>query len=272
MSQERIPTLGAIFSEKDVRDYKAVCKVSNKQYPDEFELELDIVKNQGSISSCVAHGLSTVIEYFNKKETGKSTRMSTAYIYGNRNTSILKGEGMIIRDALAALRLYGDVSNNKFPGNTEVPEAIKNFNEKCEELYEIGYKNRISSYFRINDEDTIKECLMNNGPVVIGMTWYSDIRVRNGIMTSTCEKKNSRGGHCMVIYGWNSDGWKIQNSWGKHWGIEGRAIIPYDMEIKEIWGVTDDIIEGVDIVKPYSSDIGKVIAKVLNLFWKLFIK
>ena len=113
---------------------------------------------------------------------------------------------------------------------------------------------------------------MNNGPVIIAINWYSDMKVSKGILTSTCEKKNNKGGHCLIIYGWNSDGWKVQNSWGRYWGKKGCAILPYDMEINEIWGVTDDIIEGVDIVKPFTSDIGKIIAKILNVFWNLFSK
>ena len=48
----------------------------------------------------------------------------------------------------------------------------------------------------------------------------------------------------MVIYGWNKQGWKIQNSWGTSWGNQGRAILPYDTKLSEAYGVIDDIYEG----------------------------
>ena len=62
MSKERI--LGALFSKPDVRDYVATTKM--EEFPDAFELKLPKVKNQGTVGSCVAHALSTVVEYFNK--------------------------------------------------------------------------------------------------------------------------------------------------------------------------------------------------------------
>mgnify|MGYP003317644493 CR=1 FL=1 len=51
--------------------------------------------------------------------------MSVGYIYGNRRTSDYEGEGMIMRDALEAVRQYGDVAHEEFPYNEEVPKMIK---------------------------------------------------------------------------------------------------------------------------------------------------
>lgn len=263
---------GAILSGKDFRDYKAVCCASNNEFPEKFELDMPSVKNQGNVSSCVAHALSTVIEYFNKKQLNMDERMSTGYIYGNRSTSIHKGKGMVVRDALSVVRLYGDVTKKVFPDNIEVPKAIEEYMEKADELYEEGYKYRISSYCRLKNEADIKQALMANGPVIIAMKWYSDIKVKRGVLTSSFDKKYEYGSHCMVLYGWDSRGWKVQNSWGGIWGNKGRCVIPYDTEIAEFWTVTDDIIDGMDIVKPYNSSFGKIIAKILNAFWKLFTK
>ena len=60
-----VPTTGAIFSPKDVRDYQAVYTAAAAEFPKEFELKMVRVKNQGFVGSCVAHSLSEVIEYFN---------------------------------------------------------------------------------------------------------------------------------------------------------------------------------------------------------------
>ena len=43
---------GAIFSPKDVRDYKAMCATA-AEFPKEFKLDMVRVKNQGSVGSCV---------------------------------------------------------------------------------------------------------------------------------------------------------------------------------------------------------------------------
>lgn len=263
---------GAIFSNIDVRDYKAVYTAGAVEFPDSFELKMLRIKSQGKVGSCVAHSLSSVIEYYNNKQNGDSTEMSVGYIYGNRTTSNHKGYGMIMRDALEAVRLYGDVYKDSYEviDNIEIPEAIELFEKNKERLYEEGYTHRISQYCKVNTVSAIKASLMAGNPVLIAMNWYSDMKVVNGILTT--KFSGNEGGHCMILYGWNEIGWKIQNSWGKDWGEKGTAIIPYNMKIAESWTVTDDIIEGVVIKKPFSSVVGKKIAKKINYTCNLLKK
>ena len=70
-------SFGSLFSVPDLRDYKATT--AEQSFPEEFNLEMPAVKNQGSVGSCVAHSLSTATEYFNKKETGIDLKMSTIH-------------------------------------------------------------------------------------------------------------------------------------------------------------------------------------------------
>lgn len=254
--------LGAIFSELDVRDYKAVCTSANRIFPKTFELQMVRVKNQGLVGSCVAHALSTVVEYYNYIQNKSKEEMSVGYIYGNRNLSFHKSSGMIVRDALATLKLYGDVEKKDFPDNIEVPFAIDKFNKQADDLYEKGYPNRISSYYRLKTKNDIKAALLSKNPVVMAIKWYGDMKVVDGILTTKYQKY--RGGHCMVIYGWNEKGWKVQNSWGKSWGENGTCIIPYDMKLEEAWMVGDNITDNMTIKKPFASQTGQSIAKVLN--------
>ena len=254
--------LGAIFSELDVRDYRAVCPINKRIFPKSFELPMVRIKNQKSVCSCVAHALSTVVEYYNYIQNKSKVEMSVGYIYGNRNLSSYKKKGMIVRDALATLKLYGNVPKEDFPDNIEVPMAINKFNQLADDLYDKGYPNRISSYYRLKTANDIKAVLQSKNPVVMAMKWYSDMKVVDGVLTT--KHKNYTGGHCMIIYGWNEKGWKVQNSWGKSWGNNGTCIIPYNMKIEEAWGVGDNITDNMAIKKPFSSDAGKSIAKVLN--------
>lgn len=254
---------GALFSKPDVRDYVAKTKLS--EFPEEFELTMPKVKNQGSVGSCVAHSLSTIVEYFNKKESGRYREMSTGYIYGNRRLSLYKGSGMYTRDALHTVSKYGDVPNLYFPVNVEVPEAIEKFEDKVDKIEEKGYNFKFAEYFRLKDEKSIKTSIMENGPVAFAMDWYDDITIVDGIMNTDFVKTAKTGGHCMVIYGWNDIGWKVQNSWGSGWGNKGRMIIPYDIPFTEVWGIKDAESTGnLDINKPFSTELGAKIAKVLN--------
>lgn len=177
---------------------------------------------------------------------------------------------MIVRDALEAIRLYGDVYKYSYVlnDNAEVPDAITQFEENKDDLYKEGYAHRISQYCRVDDENTIKASLMAGNPVVVAMKWYSDMKVVNGVLTTSYEKYT--GGHCMIIYGWNERGWKVQNSWGKLWGNNGTVIIPYDIELRECWTLTDDIIESVVVKKPFSYRYIKFIAKFINKICNIF--
>lgn len=256
---------GAIFSGIDVRDYKAVYTASAVEFPKEFELKTVRIKNQMTTGSCVAHSLSSIIEYYNSMQNGDTTEMSVGYIYGNRSTSEHKGSGMIMRDALEVVRQYGDIPKYMMPelmDNLEVPAAVMLYEMHCKDLHQEGYPHRITQYCRTDSVNAIKASLLSGNPVLMAMEWYDDMDVVDGILTTNYV--GYAGGHCMFIYGWDERGWKVQNSWGEDWGVNGTMIIPYNLKIEECWTLTDDVIEGVIIKKPFSSKIGKWFAKRIN--------
>ena len=255
--------LGALFSKPDVRDYVAATKQS--EFPEEFELKLPKVKDQKSVGSCVAHALSTVVEYFNQQESGKYTQMSTGYIYGNRRLTLHKGSGLYTKDALKTVAKYGDVPNKLFPINVEVPDAINEFESVVENIESDGYFFKFHEYFKLKDKDAIKVSLMENGPALVAMNWYDDIKVVDGVMQTACVTSKNTGGHCMVIYGWNENGWKVRNSWGRNFGDKGNVVIPYDVPFKEVWGIRDATADSSLVVKkPFNTKFGENVAKVLN--------
>lgn len=264
---------GALSEQKDVRDYKlspdAVASVG--AFPDSFELKPCAVKNQGTIGSCVAHALSEVVEYHDKIQNKSRKKASVGFVYGNRRNSSHKGAGMYVREALSNMVNFGDAYYTDFPENVEVPEAIDLFEERFEGLKELAYPHRFTTYVRLTSDDDIKYALMHYGPVVFSMNWYSDIKVDSSFVIHTEQKKStSLGGHCMIIYGWDEEGWKIQNSWGSTWGNAGRAILPYDIKMREAWSVIDTIIDDDELKKPYATRFLKFLAKIINWFLNLF--
>ena len=260
---------GALFAKPDVRDY--VASTTLTELPKEFELDMPKVKNQAAVGSCVAHSLSTIVEYFNKKETGKYKEMSTGYIYGNRRLSLHKGSGMHTREAIHTVVKYGDVPNRYFPVNIEVPEAIEKFEAEVDKIESKGYHFKFAEYFRLKDEKSIKTSIMENGPVAIAMYWFDDIKIKDGVMQTNGKRTAKTSGHCMVIYGWNETGWKVQNSWGKYWGKNGRVIIPYDVPLREVWGIRDASADSnLVLEKPFNTKFGEFIAEILNKILMLF--
>lgn len=254
--------LGAIFSGVDVRDYKMVCAAPSIEFPAEFELKTVRIKDQRDVGSCVAHALSSIVEYYNSVQRNDPTEMSIAYIYGNRTNSEHKGSGMIMRDALDIVTRFGDVPKEEFPYNVEVPRAIELYERNADELYEVGRPNRISEYCRVNTVAAAKLALMAGVPLVMAMEWFEDMEVVDGVLTTNYQ--GYAGGHCMYIYGWDERGWKIANSWGEGWGVNGCFVLPYELGMAECWAVMDDIIEGAYVKKPFKSKAGKMFAKIVN--------
>lgn len=240
MEKNYIEAFGAIESKIDVRDYQVACAAApNVELPEVFELNMRTVKNQYSVSSCVAHALAAVVEYFNFMQEKTDTTMSTEFIYGNRINHTYTDKGMIIRNALENLRKYGTCPNSSMPGNIEVPEAIRRFNQNALGVIPVAYPNRITNYCSLYKKNDMKLWLMTKGPIVFSVKWYENywLTVNNELHFD--EKSEPSGYHCMVIYGWNKEGWLFQNSWGNTWGDGGRAVYPYDATIREAWGVED---------------------------------
>ena len=240
MGKNYIEAFGAIESKIDVRDYQVACAVApNVKLPEVFELNMRAVKNQLAVSSCVAHALAEVVEYFNFIQEKTDTMMSTEFIYGNRINHTYTDKGMIIRDALENLRKYGTCPNSSMPGNIEVPEAIRRFNQNALGVIPVAYPNRITNYCSLYKKNDMKLWLMTKGPIVFSVKWYENywLTVNNELHFD--EKSEPSGCHCMVIYGWNKEGWLFQNSWGNTWGDGGRAVYPYDATIREAWGIED---------------------------------
>lgn len=254
---------GAIFSNIDVRDYRMVCLNNNVEFPKEFELKTVRVKDQGNIGRCVATALSSIVEYYNWSQNGDISEMSPGYIYGNRENSEHKGPGMIMRDALDVVSKYGDVSVYDFPYDIEAPEIIDIYKHKGMSLQESGRLHRISEYCRINTVVAAKTALVSGVPLLMAMEWFDDMDVDDvGVLHTNYA--GYAGGHCMFIYGWNEHGWKVQNSWSENWGVNGCFILPYEMGMAECWAVMDNIVEGVQIRKPFKSKSGRMFARIAN--------
>ena len=270
---EQTLVFGARMSPPDVRDYKISAESIVKEFPETFELSMPAVKDQGSVGSCVAHSIALVAEYYNKKQHDITDKISVGYIYGNRSLLLGKNEGMITRLAIAQYCVDGAPYNKYFAYHCEVPKIIELVDEKREELQEFAEQFRFTSYVKTKTVEEIKTALINGCPVIIAVDWQKDMRCVNGKMQSSF-KEGKSGGHAIVIYGWTSEGWLIQNSWGTSWGTDGKAIWPYEYPIREHYAIIDEETSELKITKPFSSksktDIA--LAKILNFFNMIFYK
>ena len=262
---------GCKVSKYDSRDYKLKSDlVSKSSLPEEYIIPIDIdVKNQRGVSSCVAHATSSILEYHSKPRK----KLSTNFIYGIQNELFNNStKGMYLRDACKIAADYGDMLEEDCPGNNEIPE--------CYSIAEgaIGDKDklaraseyRIAKYFLCLTNNDIKYALYKHGPVLAAIKWYDTYKVNaDGILEG--EHKGNYGGHAVVVYGYNKDGFLCQNSWGKYWGNGGRFILPYSIKFKEARGFVDWNGED-ELKKPSTGSLWNTIYKALNSLVNVLLK
>lgn len=258
-----ILTKDVVASAYDIRDYTIKADAA---FPEEYKSPVEIpVKNQFTKPTCTAHALASLVEYHNKRQTGEYSKFSTEFIYGYRPEGYYLGDGMCIKDGLKTLLNVGDVYYTDLAGNNDFPKAQMNVVAKYDELMEKARPHRISAYYKLNSTDEIKTALMRDGVVVASMNTYDGAKLVKDVYTY--DKDADSGRHCVLIIGWTRDGWLVQNSWGYFYGGDGKFILPFDFELNEAWGVTDNI---TDIIKPKRNVFFDVLYILINFIVKLF--
>lgn len=257
---------GVMPPKTDVRDYTVKAGAVSVS---DFKLNnLPDVKNQGSINSCAAHSSSSVLEWFNTKETGEYRKLSVGFIYGMQGVAFNRlGEGMYLRDVCKIIQQYGDCLNDTMSFNIEMPECYNRLNENLnEDVYNEAAICRVESYARCNTDQAIKYALMKYSPVLGSIKWYNKYQIsKDGVITF--DKTSKNGYHAVMVYGFNDKGWLCQNSWGKLWGNGGRFILPYEHGFREAWSFVD--AENSDIHKPRRNSLFDIVYKLINFIINL---
>jgi C1A family cysteine protease len=257
---------GCLPAKIDLRDYKLGS--FQVKLPQEFSLSnLPRVKNQKNVRSCVAHAMSSILEYFEK---GK-TNMSTEFIYGiQKKLFNYNGTGMYLQNACKIVQKYGNMIEADCPGNTEVPkcrgaaeEAFTNLDKRVK-----AYSYKVKLYFNCKTADDIKKTIYKYGPVLASIKWFDDYKCDNkGVLYKSSNKKTF-GYHAVMVYGWNKQGFLCQNSWGENWGNKGRFILPYSISFAEAKGFTDGPNPNIKIPKNNKllNKMYKAINSTLDIF------
>ena len=258
---------GCIPSGYDVRDYK--LNIADDSVPRQFEYPVLGIKNQKDTPRCTVFASSELVEYCYYRINNQYIKFSTDFIYAHKDDDT---PGMKIRDALKVLQIYGDVPDVMLSGNHDSTYARDKVEANKEYLYPLAESHRISAYFKLVSIEDVKYAICSCAPVIAGMHWCGGTIVdRYGQLSYDVTAGYTN--HAVLIIGYNSIGFVVQNSWGKAWGKDGTFLIPYQDYYElvfEAYGVTNnmEIIKYPKIKnKILYITINKIVNGVKHLWW-----
>jgi hypothetical protein len=246
------------------------------------------IKNQAPCPSCEAYALVAALETIVQYKVGYPFGCDLSEMHLFFYSGGTSNWGVDVKKAADYLVEYG------VPDEGCYPDPHRSFDYPFESL--IGWENRtvkIQEWGWVeNDIDSIKQALIEYGPLVICVTVRTDFMVyKGGIYRNIWGERE--GGHLITIFGYNDNQryWLIKNSWGTEWGEDGWIRVSYDADtlerpfIRGFYGGTGILyINGVygnlqpDVPKIYIEKPHRGLNYFNNLSWKfsllrkLFIK
>ena len=251
---------GCLESEHDLRDYAIDSKIAmSVKLPESYEIKRSPIKNQGSICSCVAHSVASVLEAMNHNEE----KYSTNWIYGYRPRGYIVCKGMSIRQAIKTVTSVGYILYDDFKGNDEMLAVKEEVDNNLVQLKEKAKHRKAFSYGRLHSRVDIKRAIyLTESPVVISVHCCDPFETDENNILMYSDK--FQGYHAMVCYGWNEYGLLIQNSWGEEWADGGCCILPDEYPFMEAWVIADSE-HSYAAVKPKIYWLRKILQKLIDL-------
>lgn len=186
-------TYGLIPSKLDGTEHKA--NFGAFKVPDSFSYKeiMPPIRNQGSTPTCVCQTLTGMLDVQRNAKNGVvkvCNNFPIDELYSQRSDKLQ--DGMSIKEALSILRHKG----------------LKG--------------EKIDNYAMCGSCEIVKQAIIANGPVAIGMLAYD-----NGTDRYWERKGECMGGHCTMLVGYDKKGFIMRNSWGTSYGNKGYITLPF---------------------------------------------
>lgn len=225
------------------------------------------IKDQSPAPTCEAYALCAALETIMQYETGELFQpdLSETHLYFYAGGTYEAG-GVNVHDAADYLIQYGVPDEGCYPDPHrpfDYPyESVKGWENRTVKITEWGWVD--------HDEDSIKEALIEYGPLTICIFVYEDMYDYNGGVYRR-STDNIVGGHLVSLMGYDdvTQSWLVKNSWGTTWGDNGWFHMGYDptMFIDGCYGGETGILYVDGIYGNFKPDVPKISIDTPRIFY-----
>lgn len=222
----------------------AGLKAARKSTPPSADLRkwCSPIEDQGELGSCTANAGVGLLEYFEKRSTGKYLDASRLFLYKvTRNLLGWKGDqGAYLRSTMKSMVFFGIPPERYWPYN------IARFDDEPTTFcYAFAANYKAIQYYRLDPSGTAPSTVLTNVrqylaaglPSMFGFSVYSSMpgTGEGADIPFPTAYDRLEGGHAVVAVGYDDTrkigkakgALLIRNSWGKEWGDKGYGWLPY---------------------------------------------
>ena len=234
--------LGLRRSSKDHRDLKLSVPL-NKILP--LKCEVPIIRcvyAQGELNSCSSNVIcNQIMNLKDLTDNNYPSRLFQYYISRQIAGNEDEDEGCTYRDAYRGLAKFGFTDENLWEYDSN-----KVFEKPPQKAYDRANKTLIKKYKSlIPSLYNIKYAISEGHIVAFGSMLYENVSDLDTNFVVPYPKGQILGGHAMAIYQYNDETklFKVLNSWGIDWGLNGMCYMHYDHVVNDTFSFEFWVLE-----------------------------
>jgi C1A family cysteine protease len=206
------------------------------------------IEDQGSLGSCTANAAAGLLEYYERRASGKYVDASRLFLYkAERDLLGWTGDtGAYLRTAMEALVVFGAPPEKYWPYDGRPPSTNTKYDvEPPAFCYAFGANYQTVKYFRLDPIGSTPAQALNNiktyaaagFPSMFGFPVYPeyDNPLPGGLVAYPSPTSHSRGGHANCVVGYDDNlmigsdkgALLVRNSWGIGWANAGYGWMSY---------------------------------------------
>lgn len=226
----------------DARDTHLGARLSSLSAPASFELPGVEIRDQGQTGSCTGQGTTNAVRiaYLQQGKACPPLSALAAYSWGRSlegNGAEREDNGAIIRNVVKALQKLGAADETAWPFD----ESKVNEHPPGPALWSAYDRKGVRGYYSIPvpTPALIKAAISNGYPIVAGWNLGQAFEDYDGSGVLGKEGIGNLGGHCLCVRGYEPGFYRIVNSWGTSWGLNGEALVNDDFmaAATDVWAL-----------------------------------